>query len=298
MTRPLADSPSISVLLPTTSRWPAIEASLASLLAQADAPPFEILVLDGSGDALAEPPASGCVRWLRLPGHDSFALRAAGIAAARGAIVAITEDHCIAPPDWVRSIAIAQEDSDAPVVVGAVVNHADSSASAIDRANFLLTFAGQTPKRMTLQSGRLPVPTNVSIRRAALGALAEVPGSLEYRFLAECVAAGAVRADDRIVLAHRQRWGRSTWAVHAASGRSYGGAVHAAPLRARLRWWLRLPLVPLRLATLVWREARAGAAGQPATTADFACLGSLILANLAGQVTGALLGAGASRRRL
>lgn len=255
-------------------------------------------MLDGDGDALPDAPTSGCVRWLRLPGHDSFALRAAGIAAARGSIVAITEDHCIAPPDWVRSIARAHADGEAAVIVGAVVNHADSSVAAIDRANFLLTFAGQTPHRMNLASGRLPVPTNVSIRRAALGARAEEPGRLEYGFLAECLAAGTMRVDDGIVLAHRQSWGRRTWAVHAASGRSYGAAVHAAPLRARLGWWLRLPLVPLRLTRLVLREARAGAAGRAAGPADVACLLSLIAANLAGQVAGAFLGAGNSRTRL
>jgi hypothetical protein len=290
--------PVISVLLPTTHGWPAVSAALEALLSQRDAPPFEILLLDGHGAALDAAPAHPAVRWLRFPGADNFALRAAGVAAARGSIVAISEDHCIVPADWVASIEAAHRASAATVVVGVTVNHPDSTRAAMDRANFILTFAGQSPNRLDVGLRRLPVPTNVSFKRAALPSTALEPGELEYRRLAEWKAAGAMSVSRSVVLRHRQCWGWAAPAVHFASGRSFGASVHDAPWRHRLHWWSRLPLLPLRLARLTMPELLAGAAGARPSLRDVLCLATLIIANVCGQIAGGGFGAGGSRRRL
>ena len=290
-------TPFVSVLLPTVRAWPEVSAALDSLLSQTEAPPFEILLLDGCGDALASPPDPR-VRWLRFPGRDAFALRAEGLAAARGAIIAVSEDHCIAPANWLASMAAAHRADRAPALVGATVNHPDSARSAMDRANFILTFAGLNLHRLDVRLRRLPVPTNLSFKREALPPAALAPGELEYRWLAELSAAGALGVAPSVVLQHRQCWGAAAPGVHLASGRSFGASVREAPWRHRLHWWSALPLLPLRLANLTLPDLIAGAAGARVSIADILCLATLIAANVCGQVIGAAIGAGASRRRL
>ncbi len=297
--RPVEEAaPVISVLLPTTQPWPELSSALAALLVQTDAPPFEVLVLDGHGGALAAPPQDPSVRWLRSPGADTFELRAAGIGAARGTIVAVSEDHCIAPPGWLAAIAAAHRADPAVAVLGVVANHPDSAMTAMDRANFILTFAGQNSSRLETGGRRLPVPTNVSFKRAALPSANPPPEELEYRWMARLNAAGAFGIASSVILQHRQRWGKATPAIHLASGRSFGASVHDAPWMHRLHWWVGLPLLPARLAKLVTRDLLSGAGGAPPTLADAFCLGVLVLANICGQVLGAVTGAGGSRRRL
>ncbi|HEX2833821.1 MAG TPA: glycosyltransferase family A protein [Thermoanaerobaculia bacterium] len=298
-TRAGVGTPVITVLLPTTKAWPEIASALDALLAQADAPPFEILVLDGHGRALpSPPPPSPMIRWLRLPGNDPFALRAAGVAGARGEIIAVSEDHCIAPPTWIASIAAAHCADPAAAIVGATMNHPDSAGSAMDRANFLLTFAGQNHMRLDLAVRRLPVPTNLSFKRHAAPAGELGAGELEYRWLATLSHAGAVGVAKSVVLHHRQCWGRSAPRIHFASGRSFGASVREAPLRHRLQWWSSLPLLPLRLASMIWPDLRAGAAGRRPSMADALCVAILIAANVCGQIAGAAIGAGDSRASL
>ena len=288
--------PVVSVLLPTTSAWPYVEGALRAALEQPGAPPYEVLLLDGHGAALAGEPAPP-VRWLRHPGADAFALRAAGVAAARGEVVAISEDHCFAPPDWVAAIAAAHAADPRPVLVGATENHPASAASALDRANFLLTFAGQNPARLQVGEGRLPVPTNVSFKRAALGEALR-PGELEYPWLGAMRARGGIGLAPQVKLAHLQSWGAAAPGIHFASGRSYGAAVRDWPTRKRLRWWRHLPALPLHLLRLVGPDLAAGAAGAAPGVADRLSLLLLVAANVAGQVAGALLGPGGSRARL
>jgi hypothetical protein len=292
-------APLISVLLPTTQAWPVIAESLQSLLSQIDAPPFEILLLDGHGAAVDEGFAHPAVRWLRHPGLDSFALRAEGVSAARGAIIAISEDHCVAPSDWLASIAAAHAEGRYAAIVGVTANHPASSIAAMDRANFVVTFAGQNPQRLDLDVRRLPVPTNVSFRRDAFPATASLaPGDLEYRSLAEWRHASRLGVSHSVVLQHKQCWGAAAPGVHFASGRSFGASVREAPWRSRIRWWASLPLLPLRLASLTFPDLLRGVGGRRASVADALCLCILIAANVCGQIAGALFGEGRSRQRL
>ncbi len=163
------DAPLISVLLPTVNPWPAVSSALASLLSQTGAPSFEALVLDGHGAALSAAHPDPAVRWLRLPGKDSFALRAAGIAAARGAIIVVSEDHCTAPSDWLASIAAAHNADARSALVGVTVNHPDSRSSAMDRANFVLTFAGQNQSRGWPMERAMALVAGASFASAATG---------------------------------------------------------------------------------------------------------------------------------
>lgn len=291
-------TPRLSVLLPTTREWPEIGEALAAALAQDCVEPFEVLVLDGHGAGLAGAP-SPPVRWLREPGADVFDLRALGLAAARGEIVAISEDHCVLPSDWCRRVLAAHRESPALALVGPVVNHPGSSRRPVDRANFLLTMGPYAAPLEELPAGRLPIPTNLSLKRAALPAGRTAAGWLEYDLLAVLRDRGEIGIAGEVSLAHLQSWrAGEALAVHFASGRAYGGSTRGWPRRERLHWLRHWVLLPRRLVRLTRPALERGAGGCVPTFADRAWLVGLILANAAGQLGGALAGAGASRQRL
>jgi hypothetical protein len=264
-------TPRLSVLLPTARAWPEIGEALAAALAQDCAEPFEILVLDGHGAGLAGEP-SPPVRWLREPGADVFALRALGLAEARGEIVAISEDHCVLPPDWCRRILAAHRASAAPALVGPVANHPGSARRAVDRANFLLTMGPYAAPLDELPPGRLPIPTNLSLKRAALPAGRPPAGWLEYDLLAALRDRGQIGLAGDVTLAHLQSWrAGEALAVHFASGRAYGGlaAAGAPALAAALGAAAASPLPPDAAGARARRRrprpdpCRPGLAGRP-----------------------------------
>lgn len=287
----------VTVLLPTTLPWPAIAAALESLLVQVTRARYEILVLDGHGSGLSETHASmPGVRWQVHHGSDVFALRAVGVVEAKGTIIAISEDHCIAAPDWIESIVAAHRGA-ALAVVGATENHPDSARKAVDRANFLLTFSGQNRQCLNISSRRLPVPTNLSFKRDSLRC-GLVAGQLEYQWLAELRQQGAIETASSVILQHRQCWGAEAPSIHLASGRSYGAAIREWSRSARLHWWLALPLMPFKLLRLTIPDALRGAGGAPVSVADLFWLMVLIASNITGQVLGVLAGPGRSREKL
>ncbi|MGH9441533.1 MAG: glycosyltransferase family 2 protein [Thermoanaerobaculia bacterium] len=290
--------PRLSVLLPATHRWPVARLALESLLAQDCRDPYEILVLDGHGGALdAEPDFP--VRWIRHPGADVFGLRARGIAEANGEIVAITEDHCIAPRDWCRRVLEAHDRCPAGALVGPVSNHADSSRRSVDRANFLLTLGPFAPPLGGLEQPRLPVPTNMSFKRRVLPSREPDSGWIEYTLLSALRDRGEIGVAPEALLEHRQSW--TAWRapfVHFQSGRSYGASIREWAPRLRRRWFREFPRLPRRILWITRPALERGAGGAPPSPADRFWVVVLILANAVGQLAGALTGPGTSRRRL
>ena len=290
--------PRLSVVLPTTRAWPAIERALDTALDQSCAEPYEVLVMDGHGAALAREPQCPA-RWIRAPGADVFQLRALGVGAARGDVVVLSEDHCVAPRDWCRRMLAAHRNDPAVALVGAVVNHADSTKLALDRASFLLTLGRYAPPIAQIDAARLPVPTNLSVKRAALPAGPLRPGWIEYDLLADLRRRGQIGVAADVLLEHRQCW--RPWpalAVHFHSGRCYGASTRGWSLRQRLRWFGKLCGLPRHLYRITRPALERGAGGASPRTADRFWLGGLILDNVLGQVVGALAGPGVSRRRL
>lgn len=288
----------LSVILPTVRAWPAIEAALAAALRQDFSEPFEVLVLDGHGGALAREPQKP-VRWIREPGAEVFQLRASGIMAARGEVIVFSEDHCVAPPDWHRRTSAAHREQCAPVLIGPVRNHRDSARRAVDRANFALTLGPFAPPLEALPTWRLPVPTNLSIKRAALPSESKPSGWLEYDFLADELRGGRIAVAEDAVLDHLQNWrAYEALVVHFHSGRSYGASVQEWAAIDRRVWWSALPSIARRLYRFTAPALKPDATGAPASLADRSWLLSLVLANIAGQALGALAGPGVSRQRL
>jgi hypothetical protein len=89
--------------------------------------PAEVIVADCCGDATARMVAE------QFPGVDFTQfeerktipeLRAFGMLRSRGEIVAITEDHCIAPRDWYIQMVKAHEEHECDAAGGAIENAA------------------------------------------------------------------------------------------------------------------------------------------------------------------------------
>ena len=104
------DGLAVSVVLCTWNRAALLDGALAALTAQHDAPPFEILVVDNAStdrtrDVVTRH-AAVCdrVRYLHEPRQGLSFARNTGIAAARGEIVAFTDDDVRVGPEWVRAV--------------------------------------------------------------------------------------------------------------------------------------------------------------------------------------------------
>ncbi len=102
---PLTDAPSASVIVPAYNAAPTITRCLESLkrLNYSD---YEIIVADdGSTDSTAEVAESAGVRTLKLPHRGLAAARNAGLAAARGRVVAFIDADAEADRDWLYHLA-------------------------------------------------------------------------------------------------------------------------------------------------------------------------------------------------
>ncbi|NEK96448.1 glycosyltransferase [Modestobacter muralis] len=103
--------PSISVVVPTDARRPDQLRECLAALAALQGPGLEVLVVDNSQGAEREgvvaAAAAGLpgVRVVREPVPGISAARNAGVAAARGEVVAFTDDDVQVDPDWLRALA-------------------------------------------------------------------------------------------------------------------------------------------------------------------------------------------------
>lgn len=103
----------VSVVVPTYKRPHLLDRCLGALLAQ-DYPPeaYEIIVVDDADDPAtfrlvqwrrSQPGTRPTLRYLRVHGPHSPAIaRNLGWRAARGSVIAFTDDDCVPLPDWLR----------------------------------------------------------------------------------------------------------------------------------------------------------------------------------------------------
>lgn len=118
-------APLVSIVIPTFRRPEALAHALASALAQnlGDLT-AEIVVVDNDPGGSAHPilPSSSVapVRYVHAPEPGVANARNAGVAAARGALIAFLDDDEIAPPGWLMAMVEVQRGLDADAVFGPV----------------------------------------------------------------------------------------------------------------------------------------------------------------------------------
>lgn len=147
-----------------------LERCLEALRRQVGAPPMEVIVphderLRGMGFLFQNSPP---IRVVPLPGRLSCAeLRAAGVCASRGRIVAITEDQCIPPPRWCANVVQAHSNS-CVAIGGPLEKHQPDTP--LGWALYLREFVHYIPPVKEGRSACL-TDSNVSYKRGALEAI-------------------------------------------------------------------------------------------------------------------------------
>lgn len=119
---------SVSVVIPTYRRPELLRRTLVSCLAQRDvAAPFEIVVVDNDPAASARAAVAAIAVTATAPIHyvteakpGISAARNAGIAAARGSLIAFIDDDEAAEPGWLAAMLATLEGFGADAVVGPV----------------------------------------------------------------------------------------------------------------------------------------------------------------------------------
>jgi glycosyltransferase involved in cell wall biosynthesis len=162
----------ISVVVPTRNRPESLRRCLAALAAQTVGERLEVVVVDdGSDDAdlvasiVREAPAA---RLVRESGRGPGAARNAGVRAACGAVVCLTDDDCEPAPGWAATMADAIR-AGADVVAGETT---DVPASRYETASRVVT-------RSIARRGRTPFAASNNVAATAR-LLAELPFDERY----------------------------------------------------------------------------------------------------------------------
>lgn len=103
-------TPVLSVVIASIVGQPFIDDCLASVFAQKNAPPFEVIVVDcrGPENVARLSKAFPKTRFIEVPHRESVPqLRAIGVQHAEGSIIAIIEEHCLAADDWLATLSAA-----------------------------------------------------------------------------------------------------------------------------------------------------------------------------------------------
>jgi hypothetical protein len=286
--------PALSVVVATTLPWPALRMTMDSVYEQARARDAEVIVgMRESG--LPEGAYPEAVRLVE-PHGTLLSLRAAAFARARGAVIAMTEDHCRVRPDWCEAVLrVHAARPDALVIIGCVENTARDRWS--EWGAYLL---GNGAFMAPLESGRYGgaiTSANASFKRSGLPE--QIPsrgwsGDWHAAWLCErgtpaLLDPGPV-VDHELALSLRQGF-RIFYLSARASAPEHGeGAVVRAVLGAL--WGIaRAPLDAVRTALRVAvRKGRFRAA----SIASIPTVAALIVAHHLGLACGAIAGPGSA----
>lgn len=258
-------APLVSVVVPCYRPGPLIDGCLEGLLDQDLDGPYEVIVVESSGDGTAERLRARFSR-CRVIAPPARTLPAEaqniGVAAATGAFIAITNHDCVIPRDWLRRLLARHAAGTYAAVGGAVAN--GTPRSLVGTTAYWSEFNEFTTGR---PAGEVPgVPQcNVCFRRTALVGSAPFPtvrfGAEELTFNYELTRAGGVFFfDPSIVITHVNRTTVRAFLAHQRIlGIGSAMARRLVPLSGAvlIRHPALIPLLPaLRLTRLLSRVAR------------------------------------------
>jgi len=106
----MSTSPTVSVVIASIVGPPFIDDCLASVFAQKNAPSFEVIVVDcrGQENVARLAPRFPEARFIQLDKRETVPqLRRIGVEQARGEIVGIIEEHCLAADNWLAALSTA-----------------------------------------------------------------------------------------------------------------------------------------------------------------------------------------------
>ena len=162
------DAPRTSVVVASCRTTSLLEACLASLRPQCKMCQAELIVARNVAEAELELLRQNYpeVRFLAVPESRGIPLlRAAGLKAARGSVVAFTEDHCVAATDWLQQLLRASREGFD--VVGGAMDNAQQGR-AVDWAAYFSEYGFFAQKGGTHPQGPLLTGANVAYARNVL----------------------------------------------------------------------------------------------------------------------------------
>jgi hypothetical protein len=298
--------PAMSVVLGTPGDFTTIAATVHHLRRQSIADRLELVAVARTADALGVDERAFQGFW----GHQVIGVgavlsvgqvNAAGVRAARGAIVALAEDHCFPEPGWAEAL-LDRYSGEAVAAVGPVFRNANPG-TLVSWCDFVI---GYGPWIEPVRSGDHPFLAghNSSYRKAVL---LELGNQLEEFLAAETVLHLELRRrGHRLVVEPRAR------AAHTNFGRLgswlplqyHAGRVFAAARARRWGWAKRAfyaaasPLIPgVRLVRAIGHLRRSGGP-RPSVARLAPLLGLGLSADGLGQLLGYLAGAAGSGPRL
>ncbi len=159
--------PELSVVIPSVNGKRFVLECLEALEEQNNREAIEVIVCDRLRDGTAE-----AIRerfpWVKVESelyeHSIPALRWHGMKTARAEVVAVIEDHCLAPPGWAEQVLAAHAQGH-DVVAGPVENA--SRDSLFDWAFFLLEYGSSMPPLAAGKGAAIP-GGSVSYKKAVL----------------------------------------------------------------------------------------------------------------------------------
>ena len=298
------DTPFVSVVIASVNGFPWIGACLDALTRQRGGIAYEILVLDRCGETVREeirrrfPQPE--IRVLPVEGCPSIPkLRALGMAAARGRMIGILEDHCNVPPTWFQSIGRAHRAGHRAIGSG-VENGAVERVT--DWAVFFCEYAKFMPP---VQGGTgVEIPGNCAVYdRLALDLVGpEIRQEVWESFIHRRMAEEGVEffCDPEMTVSHKREFPFGYFMSQRYHySRSFAGMrLQNAPLSRRLLYACATPLLP---PMLLWRMAttirRKGRRKKEFITA-VPVIGVFLLSWAWGEAVGALFGPGDSLARV
>jgi glycosyltransferase involved in cell wall biosynthesis len=168
----------VSVIVSTCDRATVLREALAALVAQVEAPPYEVVVVDNNSTddtprVIEQFAASGLVRGVREPRQGLSYARNRGIAVTRAGILAFTDDDVRVAPTWIRDVARAFRDHPDVSLVGGKVLPEWAAApppwlDARFHAPLALVDYGDVALRIPPAAPRCLIGANLAIRRRAL----------------------------------------------------------------------------------------------------------------------------------
>lgn len=259
------EAPELSVVIASVNGLPYPLACLEALAAQEGDIRAEVVLADCTGAATAAAVRERFpeVRLLSFAERRSVpALRAEGIRAARGRLVAVTEDHCVPRPDWYRRIVDAHRANGWAAVGGGVEN--GSTDRVVDWAVYFCEYSQHMAPVPSGPSDFIP-GMNVAYDMDALAPMKEVfAEGLWENFLHDRLRAAGheIGMDPAIVVRHEKYFTVPMFLSERFHySRSFAGMrVQDAPWRVRLAWAAATPLLPgllvVRITVNVLRRRR------------------------------------------
>ena len=264
------NTPPVAVVVASFRPGRLIDRCLTSVLSQQGVSDFEVIVVDSSADGTAQRLKRDfpMVKVIALDSqtHQSAA-RNLGVAQTQAEFIAITDQDCVVPLDWIARLLARHQEGDYAAVGGAIGN--GTPTSLVGTASYLIEFNEFLPKGRPQLVAMIP-HCNICFRRrvfSTVSSFAEVPPGAEdqvFNFL--LIQHGQqLLFDPSIAVSHLNRTTFSHFLRHQRL-LGFGSAVARRTVPIKGQQFIRHPSLSYLLpAVRIVRTAGRLLVGQPVT---------------------------------